>query len=238
MSRPTRCGHLLPGLLAGFAACLFLLISAVDWAAFDPAFYRRQYARLDTAADIGITEAELEEGTKVLLDYLAGRRDDLSIEVMRNGSRQALFNDREWAHMVDVRDLYRGALNVRLVALVAILISILIYKREARPDLRLFARGSRYGIGLFLALVALVALWATVDFGGFWTRFHLIFFRNDLWILDQETDMLIRMVPEPFFDALVRRIVLATAGGILILWGLAFFLPRIRRRSQRTDSQQ
>lgn len=233
MSRLSRCAHLLPGVLAGFAACLILLIGAVDQVSFDRAFYRRQYAALGTAADIGITDAELEAGTTVLLDFLAGDRDDLEIEVTRDGRRQLLFNARESDHMLDVRDLYRGALAVRrgACAVVVLACALVLFRQRRIPlALRRIARGSLWGIGLFLLLVALVALWAKIDFAGFWTRFHLVFFRNDLWLLDPATDMLIRMVPEPFFGALVRRVVLATAGGILLLWGLVFFVPRLGHR--------
>ncbi|MDI9498125.1 MAG: TIGR01906 family membrane protein [Bacillota bacterium] len=235
MSRQPRLVRLLPGILAGFAACLVILISAVAWAAFDRGFYRRQYAELDTAADIGITAAELEAGTTVLLDYLAGHRDDLGIEVRRNGRPQPLFNSRETEHMLDVRELYRTALAVRRAAVAVIVLmcgTVFFVHRKVRPALRQIARGAVPGMALFLASVALVALWAVVDFSGFWTRFHLIFFRNDLWLLDPATDMLIRMVPEPFFAALVRRIVLAAAGGILLLWGLAFCVSRRGRRRE------
>ena len=47
-----------------------LLITAVDIAAFDDAFYKREYTELNTASGMGITDDQLTEATDVLLGYL------------------------------------------------------------------------------------------------------------------------------------------------------------------------
>jgi len=67
-----------------------------------------------------------------------------------------------------------------------------------------------------------------VDFTSFWVSFHHLFFTNDLWLLNPETDVLIMMVPQQFFSDLVARIIIrfvsvffvlnaAAAAGLLII---------------------
>ena len=62
---------------------------------------------------------------------------------------------------------------------------------------------------------------AAVDFNWFWTQFHHVFFTNDLWLLNPATSVLIQMVPEEFFSAIVLKILIWFAV-VLALWiGLA-----------------
>ena len=44
------------------------------------------------------------------------------------------------------------------------------------------------------------------DFHRYFMIFHEIFFKNDLWLLDPDTDLLIRMLPEGFFLDMAKRI--------------------------------
>ena len=58
------------------------------------------------------------------------------------------------------------------------------------------------------------------DFDKYFIRFHEIFFDNDLWMLNPETDKLIRLVPIGFFidSALYIAIIFA----ILLMITIAF----------------
>ena len=51
----------------------------------------------------------------------------------------------------------------------------------------------------FAACGLLVALMLT-DFNKYFTQFHLIFFDNNDWILDERVDRLINILPEGFFS--------------------------------------
>ncbi len=62
----------------------------------------------------------------------------------------------------------------------------------------------------FAACLALAAVIST-DFSPYFVFFHHIFFDNDLWILDHDTDMLINIVPEAFFMDTALRIAIVFA---------------------------
>ena len=51
--------------------------------------------------------------------------------------------------------------------------------------------------------------------------FHQIFFDNDLWILDPATDLLINIVPEPFFMDTALYIVLLFGASMLLLFAVS-----------------
>ena len=67
----------------------------------------------------------------------------------------------------------------------------------------------------FFTILALLAGIISTDFSKYFIIFHKIFFTNDLWILDPATDLLINIVPEPFFvDTAVR---IAVTYGISVI---------------------
>ena len=45
-----------------------------------------------------------------MMAYLRGRRDDLNIDTVVDGTPREFFNAREKAHMADVRNLFLGGL--------------------------------------------------------------------------------------------------------------------------------
>ena len=50
-----------------------------------------------------------------------------------------------------------------------------------------------------------------------------LFFTNNLWVFDPETDYMIRMLPEGFFSDMVIRISEVFGGVLLLIWIVLFF---------------
>lgn len=212
------------GIIAGLLFLAAIVVLSVQVCAFDKNFYAAEYARLNTARSIGITEKGLNSATDTLLDYLCGERDDLSVTAPIGGEVREVFNGREKDHMVDVRELYRialGVMYVGIIAFAALLSTALIKKKVAD-----FAGGYIWANVVFLSIVAAIGVWAVLDFPTFWTTFHKIFFTNDLWILDPRTDILIMMVPGQFFFDLVIKIVLLSVGIIGVLFTCALIVRK------------
>ena len=191
-------------ILQGFLVLIAVGLFSVNFCCFRHSFYEREYAKLHTAADMGMSHADLMEATDALLDYLKGFRIDLSLQTTVNGETVEMFDAREKAHMADVRSLYRRAMAVGWLALgIALMLnSLLTFKGDRKTALK----GVLGGFGLFAILLGAAAIYAAIDFNSFWTNFHRLFFDNDLWLLYPE-ERLIQMVPEQFFSDLVTRIV-------------------------------
>ena len=213
----TRVCAILLGFLLLTAAALF----TVNFCCFQRSFYEKEYAKLDTARQMGMTHEDLMEATDTLLDYLKDRRDDLDLQTEVHDQTVEMFDMREKAHMVDVKALYRAAMAVAWLALglSLLLIPLLVFKGDRKTALR----GVLWGFGLFGLLLGAAAIYAAIDFNSFWRSFHELLFDNDLWLL-YEDERLIQMVPEQFFSDLVTRIVAVFAGIAAALTGLDLFL--------------
>jgi len=202
-------------------AFFFLIIAAmytvVCGVGLNTGFYNKEYAELNTAADLGMSHDDLMKSTVTLIDYIKGNRDDMVVNATIDGVQREVFNDREKAHMVDVAALFGGWNVYKTVCLVAsplIFAAAVFIVRENR--LRFFARRYIEGAAIFFVILIAAGIWALIDFNSLWVNFHLLFFHNDLWMLDPYTSVMINMFPEQFFNDMVLRIILLTAASVLI----------------------
>lgn len=227
--------------LCTIACALFVicaLLSCVEYACFDRDFYEQEYRKLDTARSIGMKHSTLMTVTSHLLDYTEGKVDKLAIKAEIKGKKVNVFDDRDTAHMADVKSLFLAARTVRNWMIPAILLlALAAFFLVTKDRARLFAKSCVIGFIIAGVIVGGFALWAALDFDAFWTSFHKLFFTNDLWLLDPKKSVLINMVPSQFFFDLVMRIVglLGIFTGIPLLASVTYLvISRIRRHSLLT----
>lgn len=219
------------GILAAAGAVILVLaflVTVVEVSAFDGAYYVREYEKNDTAAEVGVPVETLHEATVNLLFYLVGQQDSLDMEADIDGQRQQYYNEREKLHMADVRDLNIGAIMFMWVGWLAgiiLIVMAVIYSQNNKYQVAGVCFWSILGV---LGFFGIIGVWGAADFGSFWTQFHHVFFRNNLWQFDPRTSRLIRMFEEQFFVDLVTQIltvfliVVAVAlvtCGVLYRWG-------------------
>ncbi len=228
--------HYCLGILSAFCLIFILLITSVEAVVYwNPGYFEKEYEKyqvLDRLPDT--TMEDLLAVTDEMMDYLKGDRPDLHVTATLDGQLREFFNEREIAHMEDVRDLFVGAIFLRRVCLGVIVVcaAILIFTK-ARLS-RVVPASLCLGTGLFAALTAALAAIISTDFTKYFVIFHHIFFNNDLWILDPRTDLLINIVPEGFFMDTAARIGGLFAGSVLVIFGLSlFFLIQNRRSAKR-----
>lgn len=197
----------------------FTFLSCINYWSFNKPFYKDEYKKLGVAEYIGISEDDLNKTTDILLGYIKGENDSLDIECKINGMTREVFNDREKAHMIDVKNLYDGLIIVRNVSFIIFVLSF-IYIGKTKS---LFI-GYKYSLSLIGFIMTFILLFCLMDFEGFWLAFHHLFFPfNDLYILDPRYDVLVMMLPERFFFDLCILIVVSTT---MILVGLYFVLRK------------
>ena len=63
--------------------------------------------------------------------------------------------------------------------------------------------------------VLILGIWALADFSGLFVTFHRVAFRNDGWLLNPKTDLLIRLMPTGFFTTLAVRVLLWAVGAAI-----------------------
>jgi len=182
-----------------------LIISAVINFEFNSMWlYENGFAKYGVGETTGLDEAELEKVARGLIDYFNSSDEYIAITVNRGGQKVPLFSEREIIHLKDVKALVE--MNRHLLAGTVVYAGIY-------AGLCLFWRRGRYRrrlarsvvIGSLITLGTIVALGAgsmLFDFNSLFTRFHLIAFTNELWMLDPRKDYLIMLFPEGFwYDA-------------------------------------
>ena len=206
-----------------FTLIIATLLSIVDFCCFDRKFYASQQNKLNIAQTIGVDDEDLDKMTSVLLGYLKHENDDLFVEAKVNGINREIFNQKEKDHMIDVLNLYDGAILVRNICLLVMVGCLLILLSKHKVA----NLGFYYNKTLiFFAMVfAFIGMFCLIDFNTFWMSFHELFFpMNDLCLLDPRTDILIMMVPEEFFFNLVTRIIIFTVISLFVYFVIFKYL--------------
>lgn len=220
-SLPAHLGRLL------IALCLpvLLLTSSVLLVTGITPFYRYAFAKYHVSETTGLSQDELVRASRKMVAYFSSPAEPLSVEVDIGGLHRLLFNQREIDHMRDVKQLFilaRAAqLASGLVCLAAVGLLLTVAGVRGRWAVAL---GFVWGGGLTLGLLAAAALGVLLDFDGWFLRFHLLSFSNDLWQLDPRTDYLLMMFPLGFWMEATLLVVAIMAAGAAMIYGLGWFL--------------
>ncbi|MCL2545103.1 MAG: TIGR01906 family membrane protein [Clostridia bacterium] len=184
-----------------------------------------------------VASEDADELFEAIPRALNGDLDALRLRVRGlDGREVAAFNEREIAHMADVAELYRLAKIVLCVSAALFLtLALWIWQRGRRtPNKAGIAKGALWGVLDVLLLAGAVALWALIDFRSAFWAFHHIAFTNDLWLLDPNTDLLIQMMPQEFFEWTVMAIGLLWAT-CAVAWCIGWGIVLRRTKSKAEE---
>lgn len=149
------------------------------------------------------------------------------LERARLPDESQAFDQRELSHMRDVRTLFGFALRGQLVAALVI---VALALGLARTRLRaVVPRGLLGGALLTIAIAVLAVPLILLGFEGFFTRFHEVFFSGDSWRFSN-TETLIRLYPDLFWQDVSRLTAAIAVGQALVLAPLAWWWARTARR--------
>lgn len=223
--------HRFLGILTAFALMFTLLITSVEAVCYwVPGYYQHEYTKYDVLDNLpSMTMDDLLIVTEEMMAYLRGNREDLHVKTVMGGEYREFFTEREIAHMEDVQELFLAAVFLRRLCLVLILFCIgTIYLTKGNLRL-ILPKMLFFGTLLFFGTAAVLGLIISTDFSKYFIVFHHIFFDNDLWILDPSVDMLINIVPEPFFMDTAFFILILYGFLALLALGISFALMRKNR---------
>ncbi len=206
---------------------LSVLLTSVELISYNQNNYKSYQLKHNLSEAAGITQSELDVVTSDLIDYL--KKGD-------NKLLEPHYNEREIAHMEDVYVLFLNGTIIRNICtvLLFILVGYTFYKYGILGSFR-YMNFSMIGIWVISLMVFILTL---TSFSESFVKFHHIFFDNDLWMLNPETDMMIRMLPEGFFNQLTIKIVV-TYISMLLLVHLAVLIARriFKKRGLRDDAK-
>lgn len=184
-----------------------ILLTALQYYSFNQDFYMRQFRKYDISTVTTMNEKDLGRVSEKIISYLRDEDDNLNIEAVIQGKTREVFGEREKLHMVDVKDLFLRGYDLRnisaLIALISLVAVLLLSNRKARDLYQtLFLAGV-----IPIILMVVLSILLTIDFNKYFNYFHEIFFTNDLWLLNPETEVLIQMLPLGFFIDISSRVI-------------------------------
>ena len=178
---------------------------------------------------IGLTDAEQDDFAKNMAAFMAGETDE----------QPDMLTDKEQQHMLDVRNLTQGAAGMSktylavaaVLAVIAAWTAAKIEKRRHMPKLV----GLLAAVGVIMMLVSSVTGdISALGFDKVFVNMHESLFTNDLWLMNPETDILIRMMPQELFEqALLNAASIALrlmVVSMLMLGALHIVIERMIRR--------
>lgn len=201
-----------------FILCIpaLLITASIGGAVNCVRLYQYGFEKYDVARDTGLTPAELDKAATGLIHYFNSGEETIDIVLEKDGEPMTLFNEREAAHLRDVKGLFRLAYLILLITLIYALAYIGVSFFWWR-DRRRLAWGLIGGGGLTVLLMLALGLGIFFNFDALFRQFHLISFANDLWMLDPTSDYLIMLFPGGFwFDASLFCALGAFAGAVVL----------------------
>ena len=230
--------------VCGVMLIIVLLITSAQAVCYwIPGWWHNEYAKYNTPQYV-TGEMSLDDAvyiTEQMLEYCIGRLDSLDeTEATIDGVTAPFFTDREKTHLEDCREIFLAAVRLRIIALliIAVMMIAVYYSVRARQDRAhtaagdpdnnysvigeayvIMAKGYLKGLAALLVLAIIITLIGMYDFTFLFTKFHELFFDNDLWILDPRQDNLVNVMQEEVFsDAAI------TIAGI---WAALCILPAV-----------
>ena len=207
-----------------FILCLPLLLlsASIAGAANSLSLYKYGFEKYNVNQTTGLAEAELEKAATGLIRYFNSDEENISLTVVKDGKPFVLFNEREVAHLRDVKGLFRLGYRV----LLGTLVYALAYAGVSlwRKNWRQLAWGLVGGSGLTLALMLALGVGALLNFNQLFLQLHLISFTNELWLLDPTKDYLIMLFPRGFWYDATLFCAAATGIGAVVLGGVGIFV--------------
>lgn len=194
---------------AGLLLTLAALLGAVALAATRTPTFERALMNTVDAPALGMTREDLSAFARETMRYLRGEKPDWAPALPF--AVPGAFS----AHMGDVRIWVRGAPWAVLAGSVLSLGLLLLGGRQRRPCL--------WGMGAALGLLALVLLWAAVDFDSLWMLLHRAFIPGGIFPAGEPV---MRLFPLALFGRYIGPVCLWAAGCLAAACGLIFGLTR------------
>jgi integral membrane protein (TIGR01906 family) len=178
----------LVAILIGLATAIVIVAVAIlpfltpQWVAFEQ-------GRSQAEAWTGLSTAELRTATDAILsDLVFG--GDFDVEI---GGTPVL-EQREQAHMADVRTVFRGLWILAAISVVGL---VLASRRRDRAGTWRAVRGGALGLTVGVVIAGVVGL---VAFDQLFETFHQIFFPAGSYLFDPRTDRLVQLFPFTFWQ--------------------------------------
>ena len=187
----------------GLLAWLSLLCSISVTCVTNQALMSQGFLQFSQTAHLNVSASRYGEYAHGLCQYLDGKTDVTLVKDPDTGETVNAFSEKENTHLRDVRGIVSFLKTARYAG-GGLAIGILGYiyffgSKDKKALLSDAVRGFALSALALLFIASALAVWGIVNFDGLFITFHKLLFRNDLWLLNPNTDLLMALMPLPFF---------------------------------------
>ncbi|BBN99346.1 TIGR01906 family membrane protein [Sporolactobacillus terrae] len=189
--------------IAIFIICFAVLVTL----GFTPLYYF-DVQHLDLVGQSGFSYDQIVENYNYTIQYL--------INPLPQTFHLPSF-DYSRAGRIHFQDVKRIFMAIELLLVVSAIISVIgIFHKRKQRDFSFFKPTA-----IMLIMFTLLPLMMfAIDFDGTFILFHKLFFRNDYWVFNPQTDPIITILPEAFFlhaALLILFMIVAAVCAIVII---------------------
>lgn len=192
--------------LISLSIILFVLLYSIDFMAKDISYYNNFHNEYKIDKESGLSKEWIENASNSLVEFI------------KNGDKEVLknhFNKKEISHMEDVYKLFKLD-RVVYTSLFIITLVVFLYKL-LKNDFTFLKYIRKYILITYITVISFLGI-CSLFFSESFIYFHKLFFNNDLWLLDYETDLMIRILPEEFFFILFLNVLVLSTIGIFLVY--------------------
>ncbi|WIF95358.1 TIGR01906 family membrane protein [Caminicella sporogenes] len=183
-----------------------ILLTILEFYAFNKEFYLIEFDKYNIYKTTKMNKEDISKVADKLISYMKGEINNLNITAKINGITDEVFGQREKQHMIDVQMLFNRGFKLRKISFIVSLLSLFGITFLAQDRKRELFKVLLWAGIIPLVLMIILFILLKINFYKYFTIFHKIFFTNDLWLLNPETDVLIQMLPLGFFIDMCIRI--------------------------------
>jgi integral membrane protein (TIGR01906 family) len=190
---------------------LLILSFAVTFTLNFRTLYASDVKSLDIPAATGYSEEDVYANYDALISYNSVfYKGELKFPTLE-------MSDSGRTHFAEVKDIF-VALQVVLIISLTFSAVLIFLRRRSLGRIALISGGVTFAVPVITLLLFLVAGWRR-----FFVGFHKLFFGNDLWIFDEDTDPVIRILPDEYFMHCLIMIIaiVIILGALLVVYGAA-----------------
>ena len=151
-------------------------------------YFDIEYLEIPWRSGVSAEACKLNYDT--LIDYnLLGGEDELVFPTLKMSETGKI-------HFEEVKEIF---INMQIISIIGVcaLIGFVVYvKKRASRDVLLWMK---YTFPVTMCLALAVGIAMAIDWEWAFTTMHQIFFNNDYWIFNPDTDPVIKILPEEFF---------------------------------------
>lgn len=220
----------LRGVILSVSIFILFFGASVLVTAYDASYYHKFQENYAIEGETGKTSEELDSISNDIIEYLKSGKSELMTKH---------FKENESLHMKDVYFLFKLLRYLMLATFIVVvsLIVITVNKKDAYEIYKIYRNTSF----IFLVLMAVLAVVIAFNWDKAFVIFHKVLFNNDLWLMNSNTDLMIQMLPTPFFVGMVQKIFMIWLFSILFIMQILHILGVVtknRNEAMRRKTQE